>query len=72
MEIDPDELLRSDKVAELLGVKPTTLIAWRHEGRGPRFLKIGRLAYYRRADIRAYLGGLLRDPATKTAATAAG
>jgi len=70
MEIDPKELLRSDDVAVLLGVKPTTLIAWRHEGRGPKFLKIGRLAYYRDCDIREFLGGLLRDPADKAAKVA--
>jgi predicted DNA-binding transcriptional regulator AlpA len=70
MEIDPDELIRSDKVAKMLGVKPQTLIAWRYEGKGPRFVKIGRLAFYRRSDIRAFIGSLLRDPVAKTARAA--
>jgi predicted DNA-binding transcriptional regulator AlpA len=65
VEVDPDELIRSEDVAKMLGVKPQTLIAWRCEGKGPRFCKIGRLAFYRRADLRAYIGTLLRDPAAK-------
>ena len=62
MEVDPEELLSSAEVAQMLRVKASTLMAWRSDGRGPKFLKIGRLAYYRRSDIRAYLGSLLREP----------
>jgi predicted site-specific integrase-resolvase len=66
MHIEPEELIPSAGVAELLGVRPQTLVQWRHEGRGPAFLKIGRLAYYRRQDVTAYLGTLLRQPEPKS------
>jgi len=41
MPIDPDELIPSDEAARLLGLKVHTLTSWRHEGKGPTYLKIG-------------------------------
>jgi hypothetical protein len=71
MEIDPNELVPSDETAKLLNVKPQTMVTWRHEGKGPRYLKIGRSVFYRRSDIRAYLGALLTDPVAKARGRAA-
>jgi predicted DNA-binding transcriptional regulator AlpA len=34
--------LTEREVAELLGLSVATLRAWRHRGRGPRFLRLGR------------------------------
>lgn len=34
-------LLTNAETAELLGIKPNTLEIWRHEGKGPKFLKMG-------------------------------
>lgn len=44
-----------DEAAARLGVKPNTLAKWRMQGRGPRFVKIGRLVRYDDADIDAFL-----------------
>jgi len=34
--------LTEREVAELLGLSVATLRAWRHRGKGPRFLRLGR------------------------------
>ena len=52
---DPLALVPSDVVARQLGVKPQTLRMWRHAGRGPRYVRIGNRAVYRRADIDAWI-----------------
>ena len=54
--IEPEELISEDEAAGLLRQKPTTLTAWRHEKRGPAWIKVGRGCFYRRADINAWLG----------------
>lgn len=43
------------EVAAMLGVKVTTLQNWRWAGRGPVFVKIGRLVRYTGADLAAWL-----------------
>jgi predicted DNA-binding transcriptional regulator AlpA len=62
VEVDPDDLIENDRAAKLLGIRPATLVSWRSDKRGPMYLKIGRLVYYRRADIRAWLAAQIRDP----------
>ena len=47
-------LLDSDAAAGWLGVTPYTLRRWRSEGRGPGWVRVGRLARYRLADLVAY------------------
>jgi predicted DNA-binding transcriptional regulator AlpA len=44
-----------EEAAVLIGVKPTTLAMWRHKGKGPRYLKIGRSCFYRVSDIETWL-----------------
>lgn len=39
--IDLDDLLSSKETATLLGIKPNTLEIWRHQGKGPAYLKLG-------------------------------
>ena len=39
------------EVAELLGLSVATLRAWRHRGKGPRFLRLGRSVRYLPADL---------------------
>jgi predicted DNA-binding transcriptional regulator AlpA len=60
--IEPEELITSEKAAKALGVKPQTLANWRSEKQGPRYVKVGRLVYYRRSDICAWLATQIRDP----------
>jgi hypothetical protein len=50
-----EQHLTQEQAAVIIGVKPTTLSMWRHLGRGPVYLKIGRSAFYRPADIEAWL-----------------
>jgi predicted DNA-binding transcriptional regulator AlpA len=44
-----------EEAAVIIGVKPSTLAMWRHKGRGPRYLKIGRSCFYLESDIEAWL-----------------
>lgn len=51
----PSELIDEPTLATRLGVSRSTLQSWRYTGRGPRFIKLGRMVRYRNADIDAYL-----------------
>jgi predicted DNA-binding transcriptional regulator AlpA len=55
----------TEEAAAVLGVKPTTLGAWRHQGRGPRYLKIGRSCFYRPSDLEAWLDSQAVIPVPK-------
>lgn len=51
-----EALLTTEEAAALLGMGASTLRAWRAEGLGPRFYRVGpRLKRYRRADVLAWL-----------------
>lgn len=52
---DGSQLLDEGRLAERLGVSRSTLQSWRYSGRGPRYLKIGRLIRYQESDVEAYL-----------------
>ena len=43
--------LTEREVAELLGLSVATLRAWRHRGKGPRFLRLGRSVRYLPSDV---------------------
>ena len=43
--------LTERQVAEQLGLSVSTLRAWRHRGKGPRFLRLGRSVRYLPADL---------------------
>jgi hypothetical protein len=43
--------LTETQVAEQLGLSVATLRAWRHRGKGPRFLRFGRAVRYLPADL---------------------
>lgn len=49
------EILKEGQVSEVYGLTVPYLRRARRERRGPRFLKIGKLVRYRRADIESYL-----------------
>ena len=51
MKIDPTEIYEpTSKQLRLIG-KPQTLARYRHEGRGPNYLKLGKKILYRGKDI---------------------
>jgi len=43
--------LTEREVADMLGLSVATLRAWRHRGRGPRFLRLGRSVCYLPSDL---------------------
>ena len=49
------ELIDEPTLASRLGVSRSTLQSWRYAGRGPRFIKLGRIIRYRASDVDAYL-----------------
>jgi hypothetical protein len=57
-----------EEAAAILGVKPTTLAMWRHRGKGPRYIKIGRSCFYRERDIETWLDAQAVIPIPKDSA----
>jgi excisionase family DNA binding protein len=47
--------LTERQVAEQLGLSVATLRAWRHRGKGPRFLRLGRSVRYLPADVDEFI-----------------
>lgn len=50
-----DPLLEIREVAAYLKVSPPALEKWRLTGKGPAFIRIGRLIRYRRSDLDRWL-----------------
>ena len=53
--------MTTKEAAIQLGVKPSTLEVWRVYGKGPKYLKLGRLVKYRLADLESFLEESLRS-----------
>ncbi len=51
----PETLLTTQQAAWLLHVSRKTLERMRVEGRGPRFVKVGRAVRYRQSDLFTYI-----------------
>jgi excisionase family DNA binding protein len=51
----PRTALTERQVAEQLGLSVSTLRAWRHRGKGPRFLRLGRSVRYLPSDVDEFL-----------------
>ena len=63
-----DQLLAAPpRVAEMLGVKVSTLSQWRHFGRGPRWVLVGSKVLYSVADVHAFVRGLEQHESTAQA-----
>jgi len=60
-----DDLLTTEECAAILRLNTKVLYRWRANGRGPAFCKIGRLIFYRRAAIVAFIRAAER-PALST------
>ena len=48
---DTTRALTEREVADMLGLSVATLRAWRHRGKGPRFLRLGRSVRYLPSDL---------------------
>lgn len=51
----PSEKLSTAAAAAVLGLSKSTLDKMRCDGRGPRYLRVGKRCFYRPADLDAYL-----------------
>ena len=59
--------LDSEQAANYLGLKRTTLEAWRCRGGGPKFVKLGRLVKYRQADLDDFVESRTRNNTSEVA-----
>lgn len=64
---DRVDFLDSSQAADYLGVKRTTLEAWRCRGGGPKFVKLGRLVKYRRSDLDEFIEARVRSNTSEPA-----
>ena len=55
MSTDDNIVVSAVTVGTMIGVSPKTLANWRCQGKGPPFLKIGRLIRYRKSAILEWL-----------------
>ena len=60
----PDGRLIAKDAADYLGVSPKTMAVWRCEGRGPRFVKFGRIFYFQQ-DLDAWVAQHQRVTSTR-------
>ena len=54
-----EHLLTTDEVATYFRTVPGTVRYWRHVGKGPRSLKVGRRVLYRESDVKAWADAAL-------------
>lgn len=50
-----DHLFEPDKAASYIRTPTATLQWWRHMGRGPKYLKVGRRVFYRKSALDEFL-----------------
>jgi predicted DNA-binding transcriptional regulator AlpA len=62
MADNDQELLKTPEAARVLGKHPQELSDWRHQGRGPAYVKMGRSVRYRRTDIAAFIASNIVEP----------
>jgi hypothetical protein len=60
--------LAESAAAVALGLKVATLRAWRHQGRGPAYVRLGRAIRYLPADLDAFLRANRHSPSVAPAA----
>lgn len=49
------QLLNNDEAADMMGISRRTLPVWRVQGKGPQFIKIGKLVRYERSELDAWI-----------------
>jgi predicted DNA-binding transcriptional regulator AlpA len=57
-----EPLLNPQQAAPELKVLAATLAAWRNRGQGPRYVKIGKLIFYRPSDLREWVKSRVTEP----------
>ena len=62
LKLHPDTLLNANQASVVLGgLAVRTLQKWRWEGKGPKYVKVGRRAMYRLRDLSDYIGAQTRS-----------
>jgi predicted DNA-binding transcriptional regulator AlpA len=56
------EAVTESDAATRLGLKVATLRAWRHQGRGPAFVRLGRAIRYLASDLDEFLDANRQSP----------
>ncbi|MBL7214967.1 MAG: helix-turn-helix domain-containing protein [Phycisphaerae bacterium] len=51
---DLSNILTTEQVAEKIGISPKTLKDWRHDNKGPKYWKNGRLIRYYAEEVNAW------------------
>lgn len=64
------DMLLNDAAADWLGLSPRTLERFRVEGRGPRYIKLGKRVFYLEADLAAYVEASRRSSTSERVAAA--
>ncbi len=59
-----EKLLSTQEVAEAIGIAPETVRFWRHTGRGPTVVRVGRYVRYRPEDVESWLDAQSTAPRT--------
>lgn len=49
------DLIPVEEFARAVGLAEQTLAAWRSEGKGPGYVKLGKTVFYRRADLKVWI-----------------
>ncbi len=62
---DPDTLIPAKNAPEFDGIAEQTHTRWRHEGKGPRFVRLGRRVFYRSGDLRDWIRNNVRQNTVK-------
>lgn len=57
-------LLNVQRAGQYLGLSARTLNSWRSAGKGPRYVKMGGLVYYRTPDLETWISSRVVDPET--------
>jgi len=70
MTVLDEPLLSPKDTAAILDQVPTTLTMWRHLGRGPTYLKIGKRIFYRPSDLRTFINQQVVVPSGRKEAAA--
>lgn len=60
-------LLTEDDMKAMLAVSDHTLQAWRMQGNGPKFVKLGKAVFYRICDVSEWINSNVKEKTTEAA-----
>jgi len=63
---DDDHVIPAKQISRYTGIKPQTHARWRHEGIGPKYVRLGGRVFYRAGDVRAWIRGQVRQNTIRT------